>query len=473
VANKLVAGFSWNFILMATTHTLNLLRTVIVARILVPEDFGLLGMAMAVIVGISVFGDFSFKNALIVHEQHSDKEQKNWLNTIWTAGLFVNLVLTILLILAAFPASVFFNDERVAWIILVLSITPLISAFANPELAIFEKNMAYQRIAVLEILKAFIGTVIVIIAAWILKTVWALVIGFIAGSLIGTGLSYFLFKYRPSFEIDRDILKQTLGFSKHILAVSVMTYVTTQFDNLVIGTIMGATLLGLYLLAYRLTEYPVLFLSGVTRVLLPHYASIGTDLNKFRDAWMRVYRIMLWGALLFYIPLMLFPTWIITIILGEQWGIAGEFLGILAFAGLLRILARSVTPALLALKRPDIDAQSKLIEVIIFIPGILIAVHTGDLKIVSWVVVFTYLVALALRLYAINRELNIPMSFFTELIFHGLLITSVTGGAAYISMLVTGKEIISIILALLIFIFFAFLFLPDFRIFMHSRLKQQ
>jgi len=473
VANKLVVGFSWNFILMATTHTLNLLRIVIVARILVPEDFGLLGMAMAVIVGISVFGDFSFNNALIVHEQHSDEEQKNWLNTIWTAGLFVNLVLTILLILAAFPASVFFNDERVAWIILVLSITPLISAFANPEMAIFEKNMAYQRIAVLEILKAFIGTVIVIIAAWILKTVWALVIGFIAGSLIGTGLSYFLFKYRPSFEIDRDILKQTLGFSKHILAVSVMTYVTTQFDNLVIGTIMGATLLGLYLLAYRLTEYPVLLLSGVTRVLLPHYASISTDLNKFRDTWMRVYRIMLWGALLFYIPLMLFPNWIITTILGEQWGIAGEFLGILAFAGLLRILARSVTPALLALKRPDIDAQSKMIEVIIFIPGILIAAHTGDLKIVSWVVVFTYLVALALRLYAINRELDIPMSFFIALIFHGLLITGVTGGAAYVSMLVTGKEIISIVLVLLIFIFFAFLFLPDFRIFMHSRLKKQ
>lgn len=456
----------WNLLSLGLGQAFNLTRVVVTGRVLEPEDFGLFGMATMVIAGLAIFSDFGFKQALIVHGAHEGSHQRTWLNTIWTADLVAKAVLSLLLVAVAFPAATLFHDARLMVIVLALSAAPILSALSNPGIFALEQEMAFRRVAMMEVLTAGLGAVIVIVLALWLRSVWALVFGHLLGTLLGAALSYTFSRYRPSLNWDREVLRKSLHFGKHLMLVGVLTYATTQFDNLVIGSRMGAAALGFYLIAYRLSEIPALLISaGANRVLLPFFVRAKADSGDvIVDVWQRIFLATLWLCLVFYLPIMLFPVWTITTIFGEKWHDAGALVAILAIAGLFRTLARSIGPVAQSVGRPDIDSKAKIVEVAVFVPGVLIAVNTGGASHVAWVVVLTYAIALLLRLVFIMAALQIQYAPFLLSVARMLTGATLTAAAVYwFETLASGSQLVLVIGTSVLFTGLAYFLSPDLR----------
>lgn len=391
---------------MVGVHVINLLRVMIIARILTPEDFGLFGMAMVVILGLMQLSQFGLKEAYIAHHYDSEQARKQWLHAIWTLDCIVRAAGALLVALTAWPIAKYFGDDRLMPMLLVLAATAPMMAFRNPSLIAAEKNISFKQVAQFELIMALTAFVVSVGLAWLTRSVWALVWGQFAGMLVAVSSSYVISNYRPRFRLDAEPLRAAFGFGKYVMATGFMTYITLQFDNLMIGAELGAAALGFYAIAFRIATIPKLVIGDVTsRTLYPWYS------NAYREQparlgrlWSDSFGYLCWAACAAYLPLYLFAGYYLILLFGDQWGPAEPLLKVLVLVGAFRSLSAVLAPLMLATRQPRLDTWVKLIETLILVPAVLYGVFITQQAIaVAWASAAAYGIGFFLRTgYCLN-----------------------------------------------------------------------
>jgi len=209
----------------------------------------------------------------------------------------------------------------------------------------------------------------------------------------------------PRFRLRGSALTDCLRFGRSLFVVGILTFVTTQFDNLVVGRYLGAAVLGGYLLAYRLASIPVEFWGKVVgAVMLPAYAGVHSDRPDDIPTLFTRINLMSSAALVSVMGLIaLFPKEIVALLYGKQWLPAARFLTVLVLVGLFRGLAQTVSPLLIGVGRPDLDAKCKIAEAIFFVPLTYWAVIRFGAFGAAWTGAFCYAGAYVLRLWLAIR----------------------------------------------------------------------
>ena len=208
----IVVGMRW------TDRLVGLASTVILARLLLPEDFGLIAMASIVIGLIDVLLDFGVNVALIHNKQATQED----FDTAWTLRLAQSALAAAIVYVAAEPAAAYFRDPRVVPVIQVLSLALLLSGFENIGTVTFQKRREFGvefRFFFIRRISAF---VITIVAAWLLRSYWALVIGTLSGRAVGVALSYAMHPMRPRISLAR--IGPLLSFSSWNLLRGIAGY---------------------------------------------------------------------------------------------------------------------------------------------------------------------------------------------------------------------------------------------------------
>ena len=332
-------------------NMLSFIRTIILARLLTPEIFGLMSICMISIRGLEIFSETGFTAALI-HRQKDFEEAKN---TAFTLMIIRGIVLGLIAIIISPIVAHYYNREILDSLLKVLAITFILNGFYNINTIGLEKELDFKRLSYLEQLGNIFNFVVVLTLAYFFRSVWALVLGQALSSLISVVLSYVIIPGRPVFRFNKGITKELFGYGKFVTGLTIVVFVTTEIDNAIIGKLLGMDLLGFYVIAYGLANLPATHITKViSKVMFPVYSKLQHDIKGLRNAYLEVLRLTASITIPAVAGIGILAPEIIKIVYGEKWIPAILPLQILCIFGGFRAISALNGYVYNAIGRPNI-----------------------------------------------------------------------------------------------------------------------
>jgi O-antigen/teichoic acid export membrane protein len=359
----MATGIAWMSLMRIGVKTLGLLSTVVLARLLVPADFGLVAMAMSVIGALELLRAFSFDVALI---QRQDAD-RSYYDTAWTLNIVFGVVLAVLVLLAAFPAADFYNEPRLSGVMFALALVALISGFENVGVVAFRKDLTFHKEFLLRVSQKACGLAITLPFALILRSYWALVIGMVSSSAASVLLSYYAHPFRPRISFAARV--HLLSFSKWTLVNEMLWFIRDRSPDYLIGRIAGPTALGTFTISFEISNLPTTeLISPVNRAVLPGYAKMADNLEALRQGFLNVIGLVAALALPAGFGLAAISEPLVDVVLGPKWTAAVPLVSVLAIFGGLNALTTNFAALHYAMGRPSTLTIVGAIQIAVLLP---------------------------------------------------------------------------------------------------------
>jgi O-antigen/teichoic acid export membrane protein len=333
---RTVTGVLWSAGASVGQQLLNFAVTVVLARLLLPADFGLVA-TIAVFTGfVTLFVDFGLSAALIQRTTLTERHRSSafWMNL--AAGLLLAGVVAAL----APGLARFFNAPRLVDLTLVLSLNFVVGSLAIVQSALLQRSMNFRRLGAIGIVSTVIGGAAAIAMAVTGYGVWSLIVQLVATTGARTTLLWFGSDWRPRRIVDREAMRELWRFSRNLAGYTAVNYWARNADNLVIGKFVGATGLGIYSRAYNLMLMPIQQISTVTaRVMFPALSRIQTDPERVKRAYLRAVGIIALLSFPATAGLFVVAKPFILTLYGAKWAGVVPILQILCVAGLMQPVA--------------------------------------------------------------------------------------------------------------------------------------
>lgn len=348
---SVMRGAALTIALRWTDRLLGIVSTLILARLLVPADFGIIAMASLVVALVDTLLDLGV-NAALVQNRHADRHDYD---TAWTLRLAQSALAAAIVAAAAPFAAGYFHDIRVETVLWVMAISVVVAGFENIGIVSFQKHMEFGREFKFFFLRRLAGFLVTLLLALWLRNYWAMVFGTLAGRLVGVGLSYGMHDFRPRPSLAR--LRALWSFSQWMLVRNLGTYGAQQIDKIVLGPRAGATTLGAYNLADDIGAMPVTeLLAPIGRVLFPAFVKVADDPHALRRSFTLAFGIQMLVGLPAGVGLALVADTAVPLLLGDQWLPAIPLLQILALISVATALTHGAGYLLLALGKVRLQA---------------------------------------------------------------------------------------------------------------------
>lgn len=395
-------------------QSLSFVRSVFLARLLTPEAFGLMGICTVVLRAVETFSTPGIATALIQRRDDFSVAR----DTAFTLLAARGLLLCILLILVSPWIAVFFEEQTLELMLMVLAATFIVGGLQNINLIAHQKALDFRKIAYLDQATALVTTVTSITLAYIFRSVWALVFGEIVRTIMFTLGSYALLPGRPRFSMNWKIARELLDYGRFVAASAIILYVATELDNLVIGKILGTEQLGFYVLAFTLANLVTTQISRLTsRVMLPAYSAIQDDIPALRTNYLRI--ISLVSVLVFPSAaglLALGPDFVVAIY-GERWINVFEPLSVLLVFGVSRAFASVNGYLFQGVGKPNLDFQSAAVRLVVLAPIIAPMVYQWGLIGAAFAVTLGIVAQWAYGVWRMRKLLDVTLvSIFSEMV---------------------------------------------------------
>lgn len=359
ISKRVARGGFWILALRFTNRGLGFVRTIILARLLAPSDFGLLGLAMLAITTLETFSETGFNAAIIQKKE----EAESYLDTAWTVSAVRGILLFIILYILAPAISKFFNSPNSVMVIRIIAVSTLLSGFNNIAILLFQKELKFKTIFLYEFSASFIDLIVSIPLAFLLKSVWALVWGGMAAQIVKLILSYLLHSYRPKILFEREKFSELFSFGKWIFISSIMIFFSTKGDDIIVGKILGVAALGLYQMAFTLSNLPATEISQmISRVTFPAYSKIQDNRSKLRVAYLRVLKLTAFISIPMVGCIFVMAPEFTVLFLGVKWISAVPAMKILALSGLIRAIISTMSPIFASIRRPEINTKCQVVR---------------------------------------------------------------------------------------------------------------
>ncbi len=362
LSHRAVKGGFWVFALKVAECFSYLIKLVILARILAPGDFGLLGIAMLTMLTLENFSQTGFQTALIQKKE----EIESYLNSVWTAEIARGIILFAILYVIAPYAAFFFNTPQAKLIIQVVGFSILLKAFTNIGVVHFQKELEFSKLFVYRLSGTLVDFIVAISTAFILKSVWALVFGLLAGNIVRLIMSYIIHPHKPHINFDIKKIKELFGFGKWVFGSSVLIFLITQGDDAFVGKFLGVTMLGFYQMAYRISNIPATEITHViSQVTFPAYSKLQDNLPRLREAYLIILKVTTFLSFPISGLIFVLAPDFTKIFLGEKWMPMVPAMQVLVFAGLARSIAATTGTILYAVGKPRIDTKLQIIRLLV------------------------------------------------------------------------------------------------------------
>jgi len=350
-----------------------LISTLVLARLLVPEDFGLVAMAMSVIALVELATAFGFDVVLI---QKANPERHHF-DTAWTLTIALYCGCAALIALLAVPAAAFYKDPRLVDLMLVIAVAWGLRGFENIGTVEFRRKMDFTKEFIFFAIQRLVGFAVTIAASIAFRTYWALIIGMLASRVTSLALSYIMASYRPRFSVSA--ARELLSFSKWFLVNNATLVGVVRFPHFLIGRVLGAQQLGVYTVAYDLATLPATELSSpVNRAALPGYSRMTDDKLRFKETFLDIGALVTLIALPASAGMAVVADPLVRLLLGDKWLDAVPVISILSISAAFVAATGNNGVAHLALGRPSlVTLQSFLRLVVLVVLGLALVPSYG------------------------------------------------------------------------------------------------
>ncbi|MGD9900571.1 MAG: lipopolysaccharide biosynthesis protein [Calditrichaceae bacterium] len=394
IEKKSAKGIKWVGIAELFIRLFQFGTTIILARILQPEDFGIIGIVLIFTQLIYVLFDFGFSTALI-QKKHTDDDHfsTTFVVNMISAGIFAVLVL-----LSSAAISEYFRMIQLNAILKVLTIVFFFYGINAIPVVRLMKDMRFRLLSALQMV-AVLGYALVTVSFVAQGAgVWSFVYGIIAEQVILTLLLLIFAWWKIRIRFNFKIFKELFSFGGNVFGMRVAAYVNANSPGFIIGKVLGAAQLGFYSIAYQLIEFPVQRIAkNVLKVMFPAFSKLQDDPDNYKILYKKtLYHLMLLTFPIFAGLAVIAPQFI-RLVYGEKWIIAILPLQILTFAGLIRTLWVLNSAIFLSKGRPDIELKINLVYFAFLIPSVIIVSPSGIVNValtVSGVMFIFWIIAL-------------------------------------------------------------------------------
>jgi len=401
--HKVLRSGLWLGLGASIVHVMTLFRSIILARLLLPEVFGVMGIIHLLRQGIGQLSSTSF-NAAIIYRKSEIEES---INTAWVLNIFRGLILFVLMLFLSPLIASFYGDEILNIGIKVLGIVFIFEGLYNVNMVLYQKDIDLKRIAILNTGTSAIGIIIVIVLAYYLRNVWALLIGIVFASFTKVILSYWIAEKKPKFSFDTKLAWELFHYGKYITGAGIVYFLTTRLDDGLVGKLLGMRELGFYINAYFFANLPSTHIHSILSPLIfPTYSRYNQDQEKLNRLFLRIFKVISTVSIPASFGILALSDEIASVLLGEIWVPMVPALKILVFFGLFRALAGCTGPLINAMGKPKITFWIMLCKLI---------------------AIATIIYPLTIHYGIVGTAIAVTIPMFLEQIYLWILINRLTG----------------------------------------------
>jgi lipopolysaccharide exporter len=380
LGSTLVCGGIWMVAMRWATRGIGLLNTIILVRLLTPEDFGVVAVAMIVVTFVEAFNNIGLDLALIRTQRLSEAHY----HSAWTLTMIIGAFNSAALVLVAPTIADFYDDPRLLSVTYVMATLPIVNGLINVRIVDFRRDFHFRKDFSYQIISRSVALPVGISFAFYFRDYWALVAGMLSQGMISLVVSYAVRPFRPRINFAK--FNELFGFSVWIQLRSVGQALSQRIDQLYVGKILGARELGGYHVMQEITQMATTeVLLPLGRALLPGYSKMIGQEERLRSAFYKVLGFHLIIAMPITGGLYAVAPDLVLVLLGEQWlGFTGIF-QILAIASGLTAIGSATGPLLIAIGRVQILALSVWARLCVSVLALfLVAACSGEIEAVAW-----------------------------------------------------------------------------------------
>lgn len=381
---------------------LGFVSTLILARLLVPADFGLIAMATSLIALLELITYFGLDTALLRDRETTPAH----FSAVWTLNVLTGSLIALLMIALSVPAAHFYREPRVTLVICALSAGSFLQGFENVGVVHFRKQMRFDREFRYMFGKRLVAFVTTVSLAFTWRNYWALVAGMLVGRVSGVALSYVLQPFRPRFSLRS--LGDLMHFSKWLVIQNLLSFLKMRASDFVIGHMAGSSTLGIFSVAAEISNMPgTELVAPINRAILPAYMNLAKDLPALRREFLSVMSMVALLAIPAVAGFAVCAPFLVLLLLGPKWAQAAQLIEILAFYGITTVMQSNAYSAFLALGKPQVFVRITTIHVAVLVSLLIALASWHGLEGAAWA-------------YAIASALVMPVDFHYITKFMGL-----------------------------------------------------
>ncbi|MEM9153689.1 MAG: lipopolysaccharide biosynthesis protein [Cyanobacteria bacterium P01_F01_bin.33] len=360
----------------------------ILSRLLKPEDFGLIGMALVVTGFVRLFSDIGLSAATIQRDELSER----FVNSLFYIDLCAATILMLFCWLVAPVAAMIYSEPRVVLIIMIIAVTFPIAALRGQHQALMARRMLYLRLNLVQVSSAIVGIITAVGSAWTFELgFWSIVLGTLATSTSNMLLCWAMSPWRPSRSVSWSEAKSAVSFGLNLLGANLAGWIWKQSDNALIGYRWDAQELGFYARAYSILMVPLSLVSGpIGSAVIPALSRLQNKKEDWTALLFSTARLMSFFAGLVTVGLALNAEFIVRLLLGPDWERSSTIFYFLAFSIVPNLIWELARFIFLSLGRTDVMFRYAMLAASFHVCACVVGVRYGaegvavSLAIVSW-----------------------------------------------------------------------------------------
>ncbi|SDC39456.1 polysaccharide transporter, PST family [Geodermatophilus telluris] len=377
------SGAAWLGGAQVAGKLVTLLTTVLLARLLTPAEFGLVSLALVLLVYAEAIADAGVAQALIYLERTRAAERAALL-----CSLVAGLLLLGLVQLAAPLIAGFFGHPEVEPLVRLLSLSLFCNSLAALPDALMRRELAFRRVVAAAMVRTVVTGVVSVVLAFAGAGAYAIVGGTVAGAVSYVVAAWLLTPQRPDvafWRAGRADVRSVLGYGAPVAGSTLLAKLVFDVDYLVVGRILGATALGYYTLAFRLPEMVILNVFFVLSVVVfPLYTKMRGDLGRLQNGYLFSLRVYALYGVTTGVGLAVTAPLLVPLLFGPQWGASVAPLVALALYCACRSLSGGSNEVYKALGRPGLSLVVSLARLAVLVPALALAALQWGIVGVAW-----------------------------------------------------------------------------------------
>lgn len=401
IGKHIIRGSAWMVAMRWSMRGIGILSTVILARLLLPEDYGLVAVSMIIVAFIEVF---SWTHADLALIQNPNAGRAHY-DAAWTLNILVGFAAGGFLLIVAPLAGTYFGDERIIPVIQLFALRPVFVGFENIGVVAFRKELNFSKEFMFFVYGRLITFVVTIAIAWIYRNYWALAIGMVCTPGIRLIMSYCMHPYRPRLSFRK--MKEIWRFARWMTLFNIGEFFTKKTDEIIVANVASTSLMGNYSVASRIS---LMLTSEVVapleRSLLPAYAKLSHDSKEMEAAFFKVFSTIAIICTAAGAGMSAVADDLVAVLLGANWTDTAPIIAWLAIFGGVSGIAYCVRIVLIAIGSEKSNAILIWVQALILAPILLIAgIQWGLIEVAIARAAVAIIFAVVLLILVVRRQL--------------------------------------------------------------------
>nr|MDK2851526.1 teichuronic acid exporter [Candidatus Cloacimonadota bacterium] len=388
IKDKTISGLKWSFTDNMVNQGVHFIFGIILARLLSPTEFGIIGMTMVFVAISETFMRGGLDTAVIRKQNATEVD----FSTLFYTNICFGIVLFAVLYTSAGAISRFYGLVDLVILVRVMALNIVINSFGLVESAILVKQIDFKRLTRISVISSIVSGITGITLAYLGFGYWSLAAKTLCQNLIRVIMLHWTSSWHPKFMYSFVSFKELFNFGSKMMATSLINTIYLNVYKLVIGKYFASAELGYYSKAEQFKNLPSeSFQRSIQRVTFPVLSSMIGDRNKLRSGYKRLIKLLFFIISIFMLLMIINAREIILILLGNKWEPAIPYLQVMCISGMFYPLNSLNLNVLVAMGRSDLYLKVEVLKKIMIIPVIFIGIKFGIIVMLWGIALSTFL----------------------------------------------------------------------------------